>query len=360
MSRLLLWGLLIAVGCGDDDGGPRDAGGGTDTGTEDDAGGGGEDAGSPGPDAGPPCDGPPGLYSDPGCSVVSADLRAFAPRYVLWSDAADKERFVFLPPGATIDTTDPNHWVFPTGTRFYKTFLRDGMRLETRILEKTMDGTGVKVWSMRVYVWNEEQNAVTEAMDGVTDVLGTTHDVPPQAFCQRCHSNGQPDVGLGFQALQLNHADTGVSLQDLIDEGLLSTAIDPAAAEIPTMYTTGGVGGGPSPEVTRAALGYMHANCGQCHGGEAPQAGLVMFVDLGLGTVEETGTWTTGVGQVSRWMDPMGDPATIRIVPGNPSASVVHVRMNRRGDGQMPPIATEYVDMAGVAAVDAWISALTP
>ena len=137
--------------------------------------------------------------------------------------------------------------------------------------------------------------------------------------------------------------------------------IDPADAEIPTTYlTSGGVGGGPTAEVTRAALGYLHANCGQCHGGVVPQAGFNMFVDIGLANVDDTGVWMTGVGQTSIWADPDMPGPLMRIAPGDPMGSSVHRRMSRRGDGQMPPIASEVVDMAGVMAVDAWITALMP
>jgi hypothetical protein len=52
---------------------------------------------------------------------------------------------------------------------------------------------------------------------------------------------------------------------------------------------------------------------------------------------------------------------TARVAPGNPDASCVSARISRRGQGeQMPPIATEVVDDAGVEIVNAWIRSLPP
>jgi hypothetical protein len=73
-----------------------------------------------------PCDGPPGLYVDASCRELAPALLAYAPRFELWADGADKERYVFVPSGYRIDTTRPDDWVFPIATTFYKTFLAGG------------------------------------------------------------------------------------------------------------------------------------------------------------------------------------------------------------------------------------------
>jgi len=50
-----------------------------------------------------------------------------------------------------------------------------------------------------------------------------------------------------------------------------------------------------------------------------------------------------------------------RVAPGDPDASAVIVRMRSRGDDkQMPPLGTELPDDDGIAAVSAWIAALSP
>src|SRR5262245_10833144 len=81
-----------------------------------------------------------GLYADPATREIAADVMAFAPQYPLWSDGAAKKRWIRLPPGASIDGSDPDAWRFPIGTRLWKEFTF-GRRVETRFLERLPDGT---------------------------------------------------------------------------------------------------------------------------------------------------------------------------------------------------------------------------
>ncbi|HJL15511.1 MAG TPA: hypothetical protein RMH99_07650 [Sandaracinaceae bacterium LLY-WYZ-13_1] len=341
--------LMVAAGC-DGEAPAPDAGGdagadpvmdaGTDAGTE--------------PDAGPECAGPPGLYAGGGCTELEVGVRRYETRYELWADGADKERFVYLPPDTTIDTSDPDQWVFPVGTRIYKTFLHEGVRLETRLLEKTDEGSGVGAWDMRAYAWNEAQDAVEDVTNMPLavreDVLGTDHDIPSGADCVRCH--GGLDVVNGFSAIMLNHGGAGVTLQTLLDESRLTEAMAPADAVM------------PGDETAAEALGYLHANCGHCHrenSGDPSAAltGLRMWVSVDATTVEETETHATSVGVESTYPDPSPD-AICRIDPGVPDESVVLRRMeSREMPAQMPPLATEDVDTEGVELVRAWIASVT-
>ncbi|MEM9068712.1 MAG: hypothetical protein AAGE52_09405 [Myxococcota bacterium] len=353
MRRKAFYLSLTAMvwGCGDD-ASPTDAGVDTaiaDAGTdvaEDVPGDAGVDAFDAGFDAGPPCDGPPGLYIDPDCEELSPEILPYNPQFWLWSDGTDKGRFIAFPDGAVIDSRDEDAWVFPVGTRIWKNFDLDGMHLETRYFEKTRAGEGLSTWRIRTYQWNEDQNAVTEVTDGAFNVLGTDHDIPPVAACGRCHDGGaQPDIVLGFGSIQLNHDDSDVTLADLESMGLLSDPVDEALAVIPT----------PDP-VVREALGYLHANCGHCHGGFAPAAGMRLFLETGTATIEETGAYQTAVGQPSAWVTP---EATTRVVPGDPEASTLFLRMNTREPvNQMPPLATEAVDDVGLEEVRQWILSL--
>jgi len=358
---------LSVAGCGDDnapplaDAGtdPTDLGGEVDLGTEEDLGTqqdlGPEDLGQPDFGA-PPCDGPPGLYVEGSCTELTPGVRAYAPQFRLWTDGAEKDRFVYLPGTAQINTTNPNGWIYPTGTKLWKTFSLAGVRLETRILEKTGTGVGASSWRMRTFAWNAAQTSVAEVTGGRLDVLGTGHDIPTTAQCIRCHSGAALDAPLSFTAIQLNHSGTPLSLQTLLDEGRLSVPVTTAAATIPGDATA------------RAALGYMHANCGHCHGGPAPQAGMTLWVDVGLATVEDTGTWLTSVDGVSGWVASLPPDVTARIEPGVSNTSSVLRRMSLRGSplvpgdyvNQMPPLGTEIIDTTGVEAVRSWIDALTP
>ena len=119
----------------------------------------------------------------------------------------------------------------------------------------------------------------------------------------------------------------------------------------------------PGDQRARSALGYLHANCGNCHGGPTPRASMTLRLSVGQLEVEATSMYASAVGQPLRvWTghsQANGFPFDLRIAPAASAASGVIGRMSARGSrDQMPPIATEVVDAAGVAAVSAWIDSL--
>jgi len=293
------------------------------------------------PDAGPPeiLSGPPGLYADEACERLAQGVRPYAPRFALWSDGADKERFVFLPAGAAIDASDPDVWRFPIGARFYKTFSQDGLKLETRIIEKVAAASGPDAWTFRSYAWLADQSGVQLAeAAGRANVLGAA---------------GQDAIN-GFGAIQLNHAQAGVTLASLLEQGSLTS---PLADDLLDLAVV------PGDDRARNALGYMHANCGNCHGGPTPRGQMTLRLSVGQLEVESTSAYASAVAQPLRvWTGRTqvnGFPIDLRIAPTAPTASGVILRMSDRGSrDQMPPIASEVVDTEGVAAVSAWVESL--
>jgi hypothetical protein len=93
-----------------------------------------------------------GLYQDIATKKIAPDLIAFEPRFKLWSDGADKERWLRLPPGEQIDTSDLDHWQFPIGTMLFKQFAQSGKRLETRLIMRT--GPAPEDYWMGAFRWN--------------------------------------------------------------------------------------------------------------------------------------------------------------------------------------------------------------
>ena len=130
-----------------------------------------------------------GLFADAASRRVVGDAMAFEPTYRLWSDAADKCRWARLPPGTRIDTAAMDHWMFPIGTKLWKEFSRDGVLLETRLIERY--GEGPEDYWMGAFVWNADQTDAVLAPEGQADINGTTHDAPSQKQCLACH-RGEP------------------------------------------------------------------------------------------------------------------------------------------------------------------------
>jgi hypothetical protein len=301
-----------------------------------------------------------GLYArGSGMEQVAPDVLSFSPQYPLWSDGAEKRRWIRLPPGTRIDARDPDRWVFPVGTRLWKEFVL-GRRLETRMLERTREG-----WRFATYVWSEDgSEAVLAPAEGLAAGVrvpgGGRWAIPGTADCRACHE-AQPNPVLGFTALQLSsdrdpgapHARTGpgeVHLEDLLERGLLRGR-SPALAGRPPRIASASAD-------ERAALGYLHANCGICHNRQGPLAGvgldLLQSVREGPASVERTRASALAV----RALRPVGG-AEMRLDPGKPEHSVLFRRMGARDPlDQMPPLGTEKPDREALALVERWIHSL--
>ena len=290
-----------------------------------------------------------GLYADIISKTIADDMLHYVPQFQLWSDAADKERWAYIPGGQTIDSADMNNWSVPVGSRFFKEFSIDGKRIETRLIERV--GEGPRDFAFVSYLWNAAETEATKVgPEGVPLALGTNHDVPSKMACLRCHGShplggGRPSRMLGFSAIQLSHTESTITVDDLAER--MTHPLD-------TPYTV------PGDSKAQAALGYLHANCGNCHNDEAdrvPQVDLSFWLNVEDTTVEATSAWKTAVSQDNALFN--DQHVIARIAPGNAEESAVIYRMSQRGNtAQMPPVATKEADPTGIAAVTAWIRSL--
>lgn len=324
-----------------------------------------------------PCDGPPGLYAGANCGELDPAVRAYEPQYELWSDGSEKQRFIALPVGAQIDASNPNRWAFPVGTRLYKTFSLRGQRIETRVMEKVVAAASVDSWRFRVYLWAATQDSVELVVDsgpvsiqgvpadpndlpkpeGLTNVRATGHDIPSVANCKSCHNQPGLDAVNGFGALQLNHPGAGYSLGELIRAQTLKNP----SGELGFDEQTARLPGDPR---AREALGYLHANCGHCHGiNRAPGMGLRLWADVQQTENTRQPAYATAVCDcLMSWKGHQNDqrkPYQRRIVAGHADLSGMVARMGSRQVGDaMPPLGSREVDQNGIDTVSAWIEAL--
>lgn len=266
-----------------------------------------------------------GLYADIAADTVADGVRAFTPRSPLWSDGAEKQRWISLP--GPIDTSDPDAWAFPVGTKAWKEFTRDGVRVETRMIEHRADG-----WVAVAYLWDGDD--ALAAPEGAPDAAGTPHDVPTAEECVACHG-GRQSFLLGFSAVQL----AGDALDQLAADALLTDRVDVRE---------------PSSDLDRSALGYLAANCSHCHNAEPgpnpagcydPGEALDWSLPAGLRSVDDAPAVVTGRDRLGTAED----------------SEVLHrmgLRERRFFATQMPPLATEVTDEDGMALLREWIATL--
>lgn len=287
-----------------------------------------------------------GLFADIDAGAIASDAVSFEPRYALWSDDASKTRWVRLPANSEIDTTNMDHWSLPVGTRLWKEFRVNGVRVETRMIERW--GPGRNDFIYAPYRWNSTLTDADYVPAGVPNANGTTHDIPPLGACDGCHSGLREHV-LGFSAIQLSQSSGAMTLETLASQGRLTAA-------------PSGVLDVPGNATERAALGYLHANCGNCHNADDGVSFVTPFsmrLLVSDATVAQTGAYKTTINVITDGFKHPG--VDLRVAPGDAGASAVYYRMAVRGlPDQMPPVATKVADPIGQLSVKAWISSLPP
>jgi hypothetical protein len=303
-----------------------------------------------------------GLFEPGSVEAVRPELQSFTPQYPLWSDGATKRRWIELPSGAAIDAARPAAWEFPAGTRFWKEFSVAGRRVETRMIERMPAGD----WRFSAYVWNDAQTEATLApIEGIRALplaSGGHYAIPSEPDCRACHEGAGSPV-LGFSALQLSpdrdplapHAEPGsagdADLRTLVATGRLINLPEelletPPRIQAPTL-------------AGRAALGYLNANCGQCHADPKLMGGAVP-VDIQL-AVDPTDAGAaesiirTLLDSESRYRSAGAADARL-VVPGDARAGTLLARMRSRDPRiQMPPLGSAQPDLEAIALIEHWI-----
>ncbi len=141
----------------------------------------------------------------------------------LFSDYAEKARFVFLPDGQKMEYDAEKAFAFPVGAVLIKNFFywndartpEKGRRiLETRLLLKDEKG-----WKALEYLWNAEQTDAFLEVAGASfpfswlnakgKKMNIEYTAPNLNQCKGCHSYDGQFVPIGLSARQLNREENG-------------------------------------------------------------------------------------------------------------------------------------------------------
>lgn len=303
-----------------------------------------------------------GLYAAGSNTKIRAENLPFSPQYPLWSDGATKRRWLYLPPGTAIDASNPDAWEFPPGTKLWKEFSH-GRPIETRYIVRLVDGS----WRYATYVWDADgSEALLAPPEGIPALPlpalpNGRYAVPAEADCRACHEGAAVPV-LGVGSLQLSperdplapHAEVAradsVDLRGLVARGLLRN--------LPTALLSTPPRIAAATPTARAALGYLHGNCGHCHNEAGPLSPLDMTLaqEVRVSSASTAKALQSLVGKPSRYRPPGFDANAQRVVSGSHEASVLAVRMRSRNALiQMPPLGTEISDDQGIALIERWI-----
>ena len=306
-----------------------------------------------------------GLYADGSADAYSPDVMPYTPGVTLWSDGAEKHRYLYLPPSTQIDSAVMDAWKFPAGTKVWKEFKVGGALVETRLLWKRSSGK----WDIGTYVWSDDGKTATLNTNPKGIILPSGYEIPTAKDCDKCHHGGSDKVlGVEAVALGLPKAE-GATLAVLVAKGLLSQPPPTTSIVLPE-DSTGRAG---------EALGYLHANCGMpCHStrGLGDETHLVLRLRAGEfwadGTTTADGgtpsyplpaamtdSWAAMINQIpTTGAVAQAFPNAYRVKPGAHEQSLIWKIANLRGTYQMPPLVSHTIDTAGMQKLADWIDGL--
>ncbi|MFI4965502.1 MAG: SO2930 family diheme c-type cytochrome [Caulobacterales bacterium] len=305
------------------------------------------------------------LFVDEGARHPNAGVTPYALNTPLFSDYAEKSRFLYLPPGAHATYRAQGALGLPVGATLIKSFAYpadfrrpdDKVRLlETRLLIHRRRG-----WVALAYVWNEGQTQArlkragtrldVSFLDAKGEPRQVDYHVPNANQCKECHSLSGKIAPIGVKARNLNGAfayseGSENQLAHWTRTGLLTGAPDPAKAPRTAVWNDA------SEPLKARGRAYLDGNCGHCHNPRGMASNSGLFLDL-----EEARPVKIGVGKRPVAAGKGSGDLEIDLVPGRPDASIIAYRMASTDPGvMMPELGRSLVDDQGLALVREYIS----
>ncbi|PVV05817.1 MAG: hypothetical protein B6D77_17795 [gamma proteobacterium symbiont of Ctena orbiculata] len=295
----------------------------------------------------------PTMLSSWGC-FRSDDVESFSDNVVpynmnalLWTDFADKERFMAIPDGSTISIDTEGRFAFPPGSVLGKHFRLNGELIETRLLMRHANSG----WRGYSYEWNE---SLTDAvlLDAAKDkaIGNQTWHYPSPAECMLCHTS-IAGVALGPELGQLNR-DFPYSAQNA-NQLITYEAIDLLADSLNDLQksTFFYAIDDTAYSAERRARSYLHSNCAMCHQPNGTGGGNL---DLRMGA----DLTATGLCNQAPLAGDLGLINPVLLKPGDPDNSILLLRMQSLDSLRMPPLGSSEIDTQALAVVREWIAGL--
>lgn len=286
-----------------------------------------------------------GFFRDGAGRSPDPSLIAYELNTALWSDGADKLRYVYVPEGTQIGTDGDGLLQFPVGSAIIKTFAfgegADQRFIETRVLLHRTDG-----WLALPYRWNEEQTEARLAIAGarlpITTPAGEeiSYRIPNKNQCKACHQMEGTVIPIGPKARNLSPD----LLSELAARGFIDEAPD-VASPLP-------IWGSASASTADLARAYLDVNCAHCHqpGAGASNSGL----DLRW---EQDDPHAIGIRKPPVAAGRGAGGHLVSIAPGDPDASILIYRMDSNEPGvAMPELGRATIDREAISVMRDWIA----
>lgn len=292
-----------------------------------------------------------GFFTDAAGWQPNRDVKLYTLNSPLFSDYAEKYRYIYIPEGQQAVADDDGVVQFPVGSALIKSFgyKIDGKDrlLETRVMLHRADG-----WIALPYVWNDAQTEATLKVAGTripvrfTDPSGQvqsiSYAVPNKNQCKECHSLSGAVMPIGPKLRNLS-PDTLAMLRG-------NNMLKAPASDHPAMPDYAD----KAKPLEQRARAYLDINCAHCHNrqGSASNSGLFL-------TYEETSPVHLGIGKRPVAAGRGSGGLDFAIAPGHPEQSIMLYRLKSLEAGiAMPEVGRSLVHEEGAALLEEWIAAM--
>lgn len=288
----------------------------------------------------------------------------YKPASSLFTDYAEKKRFLWLPKGtkATYDG-DGKVLQMPVGSALVKTFYYNNVApsnstriIETRVMIRKASG-----WIFANYIWNDDQTeAVLNLAGSNVDIswmhngaaMSTSYRIPSETECFTCHKKNEIVLPIGIKPQNLNvsytYADGAQNqLSKLVAFGYLENSL-PSNIVSTVDYND------LSKPLDLRVRSYFDANCAHCH----QDGGHAEFYALRFPFDQTENKTNMGVCVGYNHFVP-GFSGRL-VAPGDISSSMVYYRITTdEFNLMMPQLGRTVQHTEGIALVSEWINSLT-
>lgn len=284
----------------------------------------------------------------------SSALIPYTLRTPLFSDYADKQRFIHLPKDTQISIDETGKVTFPVGTALIKSFGYPAESGELKIMETRLLLHRAEGWVALPYVWRADGSDADLRVGGTRVPVHFTkpnghgmdisYAVPNKNQCKQCHSSENAIMPIGPVWQNMVFPRKGDKAALMQRSGLPKTL---PATEAQWNDPKSGT-------LDQRAHAYLRVNCGHCHApkGSASNSGLILDGSVQDGTAYGIGKRPVAAGRASGDMD-------FIIEAGKPDRSILINRMKSTDPGiAMPEVGRAAVHDEGVILLEEWISAM--
>ena len=285
----------------------------------------------------------------------------------LFSDYAEKLRFIYLPEGSKIHYNDSSYFHFDDHSVIIKNFFYyedvnnpgKGKRLiETRLLVKKQGK-----WIPLTYQWNEQQTDAEIVFSGnyipikwknqQGDFQNIQYRIPNLNQCKSCHENQNILQPIGIKAKHLNknfiysHGEENQLTYWSKNEFLVGLPNHGSIPQIANFMDS-------SKSINERARAWLDINCAHCHNPSGPAATSGLYLHS-----EETNPVHLGILKSPVAAGKGTGGLDFDILPGKPEQSILFYRLKTNEPGErMPELGRTIVHKESLQLIEEWIKNL--